>query len=151
MSPLCIRARPDRFPCAAWAIFRETPRVTLTDDSKSPVTGGVDKQVTAGKVHPGLVAEPVEPEGPPPALSLVQPDGRGVELCRGIQKLDLAAVKKDLQVMMTESKDWCQRLGHYGPLLIRMAWHSAGTYRVGDGRGGAASAQQRFPPVSRLA
>ena len=53
----------------------------MSDDSKSPVTGGADKQVTGGQVHPGLVAEPAEPEGSSPALSLVQPDGGGVQLC----------------------------------------------------------------------
>ncbi|MFV0360293.1 catalase/peroxidase HPI [Tropicimonas sp.] len=65
------------------------------------------------------------------------------------EKLDLPAVKQDLYALMTDSQDWWPAdYGHYGGLFIRMAWHSAGTYRIGDGRGGAGSAQQRFAPLN---
>lgn len=81
--------------------------------------------------------------------SLSDPMGEAFDYAKEFKSLDLDAVIKDLRALMTESQDWWPAdFGHYGPLFIRMAWHSAGTYRIGDGRGGAGSGTQRFAPLN---
>ncbi|ASL47465.1 Catalase-peroxidase [Burkholderia sp. AD24] len=81
--------------------------------------------------------------------SLSDPMDKDFNYAQAFKSLDLAAVKKDLLAVMTDSQAWWPAdFGHYGPFFIRMAWHSAGTYRTGDGRGGAGSGQQRFAPLN---
>ena len=77
------------------------------------------------------------------------PMGEDFNYAEEFKSLDFAALKKDLAALMTDSQDWWPAdFGHYGPLFIRMAWHSAGTYRTGDGRGGGGRGQQRFAPLN---
>ncbi len=81
--------------------------------------------------------------------ALSNPLGEAFDYAEEFRKLDLEALKKDLHALMTDSQDWWPAdFGHYGPLFIRMAWHSAGTYRTADGRGGAGAGQQRFAPLN---
>ena len=122
----------------------------MTDDSKCPVTGGANKHAPGRGTSnrdwwPNQLNLNILHQHSP----LSNPMGTEFNYAEEFKKLDLAAVKKDLQALMTESKEWWPAdFGHYGPFFIRMAWHSAGTYRMGDGRGGAGAAQQRFPPLN---
>jgi catalase-peroxidase len=80
---------------------------------------------------------------------LVDPMGDSFNYAEEFKRLDFAALKADLRALMTDSQDWWPAdFGHYGPLFVRMAWHSAGTYRLADGRGGAGAGQQRFAPLN---
>ena len=81
--------------------------------------------------------------------SLSDPMDKNFNYAEEFKSLDYQALKKDLALLMTDSQDWWPAdFGHYGPLFIRMAWHSAGTYRIGDGRGGGGRGQQRFAPLN---
>ncbi len=119
-------------------------------ESKCPVSGGDRRHTVAGTTANAdwwpnqLNLKMLHQHSP-----LSDPMGSPFDYAKEFRSLDLDAVVKDLHALMTDSQDWWPAdFGHYGPLFIRMAWHSAGTYRIGDGRGGAGSGQQRFAPLN---
>jgi catalase-peroxidase len=112
---------------------------------KCPVMHGVRHNATNRDWWPNQLNLKVLHQNSP----LSNPMGKDFNYAEEFKKLDFQALKKDLYALMTESQDWWPAdFGHYGPLFIRMAWHGAGTYRIGDGRGGAGSGQQRFAPIN---
>ncbi len=119
-------------------------------NSKCPVTGRTDKPTSGRGTSirdwwPNQLNLKILHQNPP----MCNPMGGTFNYAEEFKKLDLSALKKDLYALMTDSQDWWPAdYGHYGPLFIRMAWHSAGTYRTGDGRGGAGSGTQRFAPLN---
>ncbi len=116
--------------------------------SKCPVTGATSRQAT-GTSNRDWWPNQLNLKILHQHSSLSNPMGGKFSYSKEFKSLDLAAVKKDLYALMTNSQDWWPAdYGHYGPLFIRMAWHSAGTYRIGDGRGGAGSGTQRFAPLN---
>jgi catalase-peroxidase len=122
----------------------------MTDTPKCPFPAGQGTQVVAGSRSnrdwwPNQLNLRILHQN----SSLSDPMGKAFNYTREFKKLDLKAIKRDLTALMTDSQDWWPAdFGHYGPLFVRMAWHSAGTYRVGDGRGGAGSGTQRFAPLN---
>jgi catalase-peroxidase len=119
--------------------------------SKSPVTGAPQKQSvgTSGTKNRDWWPNQLKLNILRQNSSLSDPMGKDFNYAKEFKSLNLGDLKKDLHKLMTDSQKWWPAdFGHYGPLFIRMAWHSAGTYRTGDGRGGAGSGQQRFPPLS---
>src|SRR5262245_59211377 len=122
----------------------------MTTETKCPVMNGAQQHTAAAARSnrdwwPNQLRVEILHQNSP----LSNPMGKEFNYAEEFKKLDLAALKKDIEAVMTTSQDWWPSdYGHYGPLFIRMAWHSAGTYRIADGRGGAASGTQRFAPLN---
>jgi catalase-peroxidase len=105
-----------------------------------PTMGDANREWWPNKLNLKILAK-----NPPVA----NPLGEDFNYAEAFSSLDLAAVKRDIAEVLTTSQDWWPAdFGNYGPLMIRMAWHGAGTYRISDGRGGAGSGQQRFAPLN---
>ncbi len=122
----------------------------VNDASKCPFLGGELKTTAGGgtgnrdwwpnRLNLGILRQ---------HSSLVNPMGEDFDYREAFKNVDYDALKKDLTDVMTDSQDWWPAdYGHYGPLFIRMAWHSAGTYRISDGRGGGGTGNQRFAPIN---
>ena len=122
----------------------------MSENSRCPVTGRTSTPIAGGGTSnrdwwPNKLNLKILHQN----SHLSNPMGEEFNYADEFKKLDLEALKKDLYTLMTDSQDWWPAdYGHYGPLFIRMAWHSAGTYRMGDGRGGAGSGTQRFAPLN---
>jgi catalase-peroxidase len=116
----------------------------MTTESKCPFAGG-----KRGRTNRDWWPDQLNLQVLHQHSALSDPMGAAFDYAKEFKSLDLNAVIKDLRALMTDSQDWWPAdFGHYGPFFIRMAWHSAGTYRVGDGRGGAGGGQQRFAPLN---
>jgi catalase-peroxidase len=127
------------------SVVPEAKEKNTATESKCPVAHGVRKSYTNADWWPNQLNLKVLHQHSPKS----DPMGKEFNYAEEFKTLDLNAVIKDLHALMTDSQEWWPAdFGHYGPLFIRMAWHSAGTYRIGDGRGGAGSGQQRFAPLN---
>ena len=127
------------------SVSPEAKDKSTTPESKCPVAHGARKSRANVDWWPNSVNLKVLHQHSP----LSNPMGEEFNYAEEFKTLDLNAVIKDLHALMTDSQEWWPAdFGHYGPLFIRMAWHSAGTYRIGDGRGGAGAGQQRFAPLN---
>ncbi len=122
----------------------------MDDESKCPVMGGAHRRMTSTSLStqqwwPNQLNLKILHQNAP----VTNPLDPNFNYAEAFKSLDLAALKRDVVALMTDSQEWWPAdYGHYGPFFIRMAWHSAGTYRIGDGRGGAGSGAQRFAPLN---
>ena len=130
--------------------MENTPHSTSSDAAKCPFLAASQRQTAAGIFSnadwwPNQLNLKMLHQN----SSLINPYGKDFNYAEEFKSIDLDALKKDIFTLMTDSQDWWPAdYGHYGPFFIRMAWHSAGTYRVGDGRGGAAAGTLRFAPLN---
>ncbi|MFT6370519.1 MAG: catalase-peroxidase, partial [Maribacter sp.] len=128
----------------------EGTTLDINDSSKCPYLGGVLNDTAGGGTNnldwwPNQLRLNVLRQN----STLSNPMDVDFDYAAEFKSLDLAKVKKDIVAALTTSQDWWPAdYGHYGPFMIRMAWHSAGTYRIGDGRGGSGSGSQRFAPLN---
>lgn len=122
----------------------------MSNESKCPFSGGVDKHTAgSGTSNRDWWPNQLNLDILRQHSSLSNPMGDNFDYAKEFKNLDLKELKEDLFNLMTDSQPWWPAdYGHYGPLFIRMAWHSAGTYRIGDGRGGAGTGTQRFAPLN---
>jgi len=121
----------------------------MSDIKKCPVTGATSMPKTKGTTNKDWWPNQLNLKVLQQHSEKVDPMGEAFDYAEEFKKLDYEALKKDLYALMTDSQDWWPAdYGHYGGLFIRMAWHSAGTYRTGDGRGGAETGNQRFAPLN---
>ena len=140
------RSRPKKSP----GLTRLQPttaevNVNMDNEKKCPFSGKAHSGTSNRDWWPNQLNLKVLHQNPPAR----DPMGAAFNYAEEFKTLDLDALKKDIEAVMTTSQDWWPAdYGHYGPLFIRMAWHSAGTYRINDGRGGAGSGEQRFAPLN---